>query len=100
VAKRLAHDLAGLPQAASRSDRLSAIEQWGLGWEAAILNEFRLGLTTVATGETEAGARRFAAGGGRHGRGDDGVTGIKCELGRYFNVCAGAARAGARPPRG
>ena len=67
AAKRLAHDLAGLPQAALRSDRLSAIEQWGLGWEAAILAEFRLGLTTVATGEIEAGARRFAAGGGRHG---------------------------------
>jgi enoyl-CoA hydratase len=30
-------------------------------------NEFRLGLITVAAGETKAGARRFAAGGGRHG---------------------------------
>jgi enoyl-CoA hydratase len=52
---------------ALRSDRLSAIEQWGLGWEQAILNEFRLGLTTIDSGETEAGARRFAAGSGRHG---------------------------------
>ncbi|MGO8921246.1 MAG: crotonase/enoyl-CoA hydratase family protein [Stellaceae bacterium] len=67
TAKRLAHDLARLPQAALRSDRLSAIEQWELGWERAMLNEFRLGLATVATGETEAGARRFAAGAGRHG---------------------------------
>lgn len=63
----LAQDLARLPQAALRSDQLSAIEQWGLGWEQAVLNEFRLGLATVATGETEAGARRFAAGAGRHG---------------------------------
>jgi enoyl-CoA hydratase len=67
AAKRLAQDLAALPQAALRSDRLSAIEQWELGWTQAMLNEFRLGLATVATGETEAGARRFAAGVGRHG---------------------------------
>jgi enoyl-CoA hydratase len=67
VARDLAGLLAGLPQAALRTDRLSAIEQWELGWEQAILNEFRLGLATVATGETEAGARRFAAGAGRHG---------------------------------
>jgi enoyl-CoA hydratase len=50
-----------------RSDRLSAIEHWGLGWDAAVLNEFRLGIATVNSGETEAGARRFAAGAGRHG---------------------------------
>ena len=43
------------------------IEQWELGWEQATLNEFRLGIATVATGETEDGARRFAAGAGRHG---------------------------------
>lgn len=67
AAKQLAHELARLPQAALRSDRLSAIEQWELGWDAAVLNEFRLGIATVATGETEAGARRFAAGAGRHG---------------------------------
>jgi enoyl-CoA hydratase len=65
---RLAHELARLPQAALRSDRLSAIEQWSLDWEQATLNEFRLGIATVATGETEVGARRFAAGAGRHGR--------------------------------
>ena len=67
AACRLAHALADLPQAALRSDRLSAIEQWELGWEEATRNEFRLGSATVATGETEAGARRFAAGVGRQG---------------------------------
>jgi enoyl-CoA hydratase len=67
TALELAHQLAKLPQAALRSDRLSAIEQWELSWEQAVLNEFRLGLATVATGETEAGARRFASGIGRHG---------------------------------
>ena len=72
AAKQLAHELARLPQAALRSDRLSAIEQWELGWEQAVLNEFRLGIATVATGETEAGARRFAAGIGRHGTSAEG----------------------------
>src|SRR5438067_2524 len=67
AAKELADELARLPQAALRSDRLSAIEQWGLGWDQAVLNEFRLGIATVESGETEAGARRFAAGAGRHG---------------------------------
>jgi len=67
VARALAHQLADLPQAALRSDRLSAIEQWSLDWDQATLNEFRHGLATVATGETEAGARLFARGSGRHG---------------------------------
>lgn len=67
AAKQLAHELARLPQAALRSDRLSAIEQWGLGWDQAVLNEFRHGIATVESGETEAGARRFAVGAGRHG---------------------------------
>jgi enoyl-CoA hydratase len=63
----LAEDLAKLPQTCLRNDRLSAIEQWSLGWDAAVLNEFRLGMLTIASGETEAGAKRFAAGAGRHG---------------------------------
>jgi enoyl-CoA hydratase len=65
---RLAHELARLPQAALRNDRRSALEQWSLDWEQSTLNEFRLGIATVATSETEAGARRFAAGVGRHGK--------------------------------
>jgi len=67
AARQMADELARLPQAALRSDRLSAIEQWGLDWEAAVLNEFRHGIASVNSGEAEAGARRFAAGGGRHG---------------------------------
>jgi enoyl-CoA hydratase len=67
-ALKLAHQLARLPQAALRSDRLSAIEQWSLDWQQATVNEFRLGIATVATGETEDGARRFASGAGRHGQ--------------------------------
>jgi enoyl-CoA hydratase len=64
---RLGEELAQLPQTCLRNDRLSAIEQWELGWEAAMLNEFRLGMATFASGEGDAGARRFAGGVGRHG---------------------------------
>src|SRR5258708_6682105 len=41
TARELGQPLSALPQAALRSDRLSAIEQWGLGWDQAVLNEFR-----------------------------------------------------------
>jgi enoyl-CoA hydratase len=67
AAIRLAEELARLPQTCMRNDRLSAIEQWELGWQAAMVNELRLGMVTIASGETEAGAKRFASGVGRHG---------------------------------
>ncbi len=63
----LAHELAALPQACLRSDRRSAYEQSGLTIEAALANEFALGMRTLAGGEATAGAARFAAGAGRHG---------------------------------
>ncbi|HEY2658317.1 MAG TPA: crotonase/enoyl-CoA hydratase family protein [Caulobacteraceae bacterium] len=67
AAIELAASLAALPQRCLRGDRLSAIEQWDLSWEAATLNEFRIGMATIASGETREGASRFAAGVGRHG---------------------------------
>jgi enoyl-CoA hydratase len=67
AAVALAAELAALPQAALRSDRLSALEQWGLDEQAAIANELRHGLATLDAGESLAGAARFAAGAGRHG---------------------------------
>jgi enoyl-CoA hydratase len=63
----LAHDLAALPQAGLRNDRLSAIEQWDLPEAEALANELRLGTATLASGEAAAGAAGFAAGQGRHG---------------------------------
>ena len=63
----LGQSLVALPQRCLRGDRLSAIEQWDLGWEPAMLNEFRIGMATIASGETREGASRFAAGVGRHG---------------------------------
>jgi enoyl-CoA hydratase/carnithine racemase len=66
-ALELARRLAAFPQAGLRNDRLSAIEQWGIAEGEAILNEFQRGLDTLASGESGAGAARFAAGEGRHG---------------------------------
>ncbi|MGC9962631.1 MAG: crotonase/enoyl-CoA hydratase family protein [Acidimicrobiales bacterium] len=65
AAQALAAELASLPQACMRSDRLSVLEQEGLDEAAAMANEVRLGLPVL--GEAAAGAARFAAGGGRHG---------------------------------
>ena len=67
AAVELARELAALPQAGLRNDRLSVIEQWGLSEAEALANELRLGAATLASGETAAGAAGFAAGQGRHG---------------------------------
>ncbi|MFP4445771.1 MAG: crotonase/enoyl-CoA hydratase family protein [Desulfosudaceae bacterium] len=64
----LARELAAFPQQCLRSDRLSAYEQAGRDLAQAMANEFQRGLDTIAGGETLAGAGRFAAGRGRHGR--------------------------------
>ena len=67
AAVELAHQLARFPQRCLRADRLSAYEQWSLPWEEATRNEFRRGVEVVRSGETLAGAARFAGGAGRHG---------------------------------
>ena len=50
-----------------RSDRLSVYEQWDLSPEEALRNEFTRGMNVITSGETQAGARRFDSGTGRHG---------------------------------
>lgn len=70
-AVELAIEVARFPQACVRSDRLSSYQQWDLGIDAAMANEFRLGVETISSGETEAGAKRFASGKGRHGQFED-----------------------------
>ncbi|HYY82837.1 MAG TPA: crotonase/enoyl-CoA hydratase family protein [Actinomycetes bacterium] len=67
AAVALAAELAARPQAGLRGDRLSALEQWGLDEAAAAAGELRHGMATLASGESLEGARRFAAGAGRHG---------------------------------
>ncbi len=68
-AEKLALQIAAFPQTCMRNDRRNAYAQWGLPEEtAALRNEFRLGLETLASGETAAGAARFHDGAGRHGK--------------------------------
>jgi enoyl-CoA hydratase/carnithine racemase len=67
VAVALARQLAALPQFCLRSDRMSALEQWGLTEEEAAVNEARRGREVINSGETLAGATRFAGGAGRGG---------------------------------
>jgi enoyl-CoA hydratase len=63
----LAAELARFPQRCLRSDRRSAYEQWSLALPDALARETQLGLEVIASGETRAGAARFAGGAGRHG---------------------------------
>lgn len=67
AALELARQIAAFPQTCLRNDRLSALEQWGLGENDAMRNEMRRGLQTIASGEAEAGAAAFTKGSGRHG---------------------------------
>ncbi len=67
AAVALAHQLAALPQVCLRSDRMSALEQWGLTEEEAAVNEARRGRQVISSGETIEGALRFAGGAGRGG---------------------------------
>lgn len=64
----LATEIAAFPQTCMRQDRLSVLEQGGLDTDAAIANELRHGMVSLAT-DTLAGASRFAGGAGRHGEG-------------------------------
>ncbi|MDP8955658.1 MAG: crotonase/enoyl-CoA hydratase family protein [Actinomycetota bacterium] len=67
AAMALGRELSNHPQTCLRSDRLSAYEQWSLPLDEAIEGEWRRGRDVIASGETTAGAARFAEGAGRHG---------------------------------
>jgi enoyl-CoA hydratase len=65
AAERLAAELAALPQACLREDRLSVLEQHGLGEEGALANELAHGERSLTA--ADAGIAAFRAGQGRHG---------------------------------
>ncbi|MDP1795233.1 MAG: crotonase/enoyl-CoA hydratase family protein [Acidimicrobiales bacterium] len=67
AAVALAKELAELPPNCLRADRLSVFEQWGLELDDAIEAEYAGGIDVIRSGETQAGAQRFASGAGRHG---------------------------------
>ncbi|WP_102141947.1 crotonase/enoyl-CoA hydratase family protein [Mycobacterium hubeiense] len=64
-AEELAVELAALPQQCMRSDRLSALNQWGMSESEALDVEF--GSLSRVAAEALEGASRFSAGEGRHG---------------------------------
>lgn len=65
AAEELAAQLAALPQQCMRSDRMSALQQWGMTESDALAYEFA-SISRVAA-EAREGAGRFASGAGRHG---------------------------------
>jgi enoyl-CoA hydratase/carnithine racemase len=67
-AETLARTIADFPPRCVRSDRRSAWDGIGLPLPEALANEFVLGKATHDSGESQEGARRFAAGAGRHGQ--------------------------------
>ena len=66
-AKAIANQIADHPQGAVRADRRSAKSQWSLSLAKAIKAEYDGGVKVVSSGESQAGAREFANGKGRHG---------------------------------
>jgi enoyl-CoA hydratase len=67
AAQALARQIAAFPQACLRADRASAFAQWDLSLADALRREGEGGYPVIAA-EAVAGAARFAAGAGRHGR--------------------------------
>ena len=66
-AQALARQIAAFPQQCMRADRASALAQWDLDLPTALQREGAGGWPVLAA-EAAAGAARFAAGAGRHGR--------------------------------
>ena len=67
TAVALAREIAAFPQVCMRNDRTSMLEQWSMDEMAALENETRLGLKTLQSGESVAGATEFVGGKGRGG---------------------------------
>jgi enoyl-CoA hydratase len=65
AAEALARELSAFPQTCLREDRMSLLEQAGVEEPAAMANELRHGISSLA--EVRAGLERFRAGAGRHG---------------------------------
>ena len=63
----LAEQIARFPQRGLRADRRAVLEQWSLGKDEALCNEWAHARATFEHTEMRAGAARFASGFGRHG---------------------------------
>ena len=71
AAEDLAREIAAFPQTCMLNDRRSVYQGAGMSLEMALLSELQYGTSTIASGEPQAGAGRFADGEGRHGHFDD-----------------------------
>ncbi len=71
TAQALAQQISAFPQLCMRGDRMSSYQQWGMDQVDALAVEFESGVAVVRSGETVAGATRFAEGAGRHGSFED-----------------------------
>ncbi len=69
AAEELARQIAAFPQTCMRSDRRSVYAALGMSLTDALGSEFTVGQAAIA--ELAAGAGRFVAGAGRHGRFND-----------------------------
>jgi len=69
AAEELAHELARFPQVGMRQDRLSVLEQAGLGEAQALARELMHGRQSLE--QMRSGVERFRAGAGRHGLFED-----------------------------
>lgn len=67
AAEQLAREIAALPQACLRSDRLSALEGMSLAHDEAMANEFAHGMAVLADPGVVEGVSRFRGGAGRGG---------------------------------
>ena len=67
TAQELAKTIAGFPQRCLRADRGSAMHQWDLAIQEALIAEGASGYPVVLE-EAIAGARKFTEGAGRHGQ--------------------------------
>ncbi|MFK7966357.1 MAG: crotonase/enoyl-CoA hydratase family protein [Burkholderiaceae bacterium] len=72
-AVKLGRQIAGFPQACMRADRRSVYAQWSESEATALVREGAGGYPVVAA-EGVHGARRFAAGAGRHGQPESDIT--------------------------
>jgi enoyl-CoA hydratase len=68
AAEQLAREIAAFPQVCLRNDRLAALASAGLDTQAAMANEFRRGMQTLAAPEIADGVARFQGGAGRGGQ--------------------------------
>jgi len=67
AAEQLAREIAALPQACLRSDRMATLESLDFDTQHAIANEFRRGMATLAGPDSAEGVARFQRGDGRGG---------------------------------